>query len=82
MKVYLIKVSLFCSCPKSCTFHKYFVGPKIVTEALLLKKLKLDLKKNFVSRWFVCVENPKPHIYKEPGTSWGAKQYIIKYRSY
>jgi hypothetical protein len=40
-----MKFSLSCSCPKSCTFHKHFLGPKISTEALLLTKLKFYLKK-------------------------------------
>ncbi len=48
IKVDFMKFSLSCSCRKSCTFHKPFLGPKIATEALILTKLKFHLKKNFV----------------------------------
>ncbi len=46
IKDHLIKFPLSYSCPKSCTFHKLFLGPKIATEALLLTELKFHLKKN------------------------------------
>ncbi len=45
IKVDLIKFSVSCSCLKSCTFHKHFLGPKIATEALLLTKLKFHKRK-------------------------------------
>ncbi len=45
IKVDLINFSMSCSCPKSCTFHKHFLVPKIETEDLLLTQLKFHLKK-------------------------------------
>jgi hypothetical protein len=58
IKVDFMKFSLSCSCPKSCTFHKLFLGPKIAT----FDKIEIPPEKNFVSRWFACVENPKPQF--------------------
>jgi hypothetical protein len=43
-------------------------------------KIEIPPEKNFVSRWLACVENQKPQFLKEPGSSWGAKLYIRKYR--
>ncbi len=67
IKVDFMKFSLSCSCPKSCTFHKPFKGPKIATEALLLTKLKFHLKKTLYLDDLLVLKTKNPSFRKSLG---------------
>ena len=71
-----MKFSLSCSCPKSCTFHKPFLGPKIATEALLLTKLKFHLKKTLYLDGLPVLKTQNPSFRKSLGHA-GVQSYIL-----
>ncbi len=64
IKVDFMKFSLSCSCPKSCTFQKSFLGPKIATEALLLTKLRFHLKKTLYLDGLPVLKTKNPSFRK------------------
>jgi hypothetical protein len=71
-----MKFSLSCSCPKSCTFHKPFLGPKIATEALILTKLKFHLKKTLYPDGLLVLNTKNPSFRKSLGHP-GVKSFIL-----
>jgi hypothetical protein len=71
-----MKFSLSCSCPKSCTFHKPFLDPKIATEALILTTLKFHLKKTLYLDGLPVLNTKNPSFRKSLGHP-GVKSFIL-----
>ncbi len=76
IKVDLVNFSLSCSCPKSCTFHKHFLGPKIATEDLLLTKLKFHLKKTLYLDGLPVLKTKNP-IFRKSLSHPGVQSCIL-----